>query len=82
MSAGDFSKVSLGLMVKLGSIAVHTAELLSADGHEFDKAALDTLLADPEVVDWLALMDAQAYLPKRRNVPPITEKKKQKRARP
>ena len=54
------------LLCKLGSIAVHASELLSADGHTFDRAALKGLLADTEVEQWLAQMDALALVPKRR----------------
>lgn len=57
---------ALSLLVKLGSIAVHAEELLSSKGHEFDKAALDTLLKDPEVMAWLRAMGAKAYLPVKR----------------
>jgi hypothetical protein len=61
---------SPGLLCKLGSIAVHADELLSSDGHAFDKIALERLMADPEVVEWMAQMDAAAMLPKRRKVKP------------
>lgn len=57
---------ALSLLVKLGSIAVHAEELLSSNGHEFDKAALDTLVSDPEVTAWLKAMGAKAYLPLKR----------------
>jgi hypothetical protein len=58
---------SVGLLCKLGSVAVHAEEyLFSGNGHEFDKTALQQLLADPEVRDWLKEMDARAYLPKQR----------------
>ena len=54
------------LLCKLGSIVVHTDEMLSADGHIFDRVALDQLLSDPEVKEWLAAMDAAAMLPRKR----------------
>ena len=57
---------NIGLLCKLGSIAVHADELLSPDGHQFDRAALNTLLTDPEVKEWLAAMDKAAMLPKKR----------------
>lgn len=56
----------LPLLVKLGSIAVHAEELLSPDGHAFDRVALQDLLTDPDVVAWRAAMDAQALLPVKR----------------
>jgi hypothetical protein len=52
--------------VKLGSIAVHADEILSPTGHPFDKEALLQLLADPEVKEWCAAMDADGFLPKKR----------------
>jgi hypothetical protein len=54
------------LLCKLGSIAVHADEMMSKDGHHFDRIALNQLLADPEVVEWLKEMDAHAMLPKKR----------------
>lgn len=50
--------VPLSLMVKLGSIAVHADEMLSLDGHAFDRTALEALLRDPEVVAWVRSMGA------------------------
>ena len=61
---------ALTLLVKLGSIAVHAGELLSPDGHEFDRVALDQLLRDPEVLAWLEAMDAAAMVPKTRKTTP------------
>lgn len=63
---GDMTKPNLALLVKLGSIAVHAKELLSPDGHQFDRIALDSLLADAEVQAWVRDMDAAAMLPKMR----------------
>lgn len=54
------------LMVKLGSIVVHVEEMLSPQGHAFDKIAIQQLLKDPEVKEWLAEMDAMALIPKKR----------------
>lgn len=58
---------SPGLLCKLGSIAIHADELHSNDGHSFDKLALDTLLSDPEVIEWLSQMETLAMVPKKRN---------------
>lgn len=55
------------LLCKLGSIAVHSQELLSEDGHAFDRTALDTLMNDPEVKAWLKIMDSLALIPKKRH---------------
>lgn len=59
-------KPDLATLVKLGSIAVHTDELLSRDGHAYDRVALQSLLADPDVQAWIKAMDAQGFLPKKR----------------
>lgn len=60
-------KPNVTLLVKLGSIAVHAQELTSSDGHAYDKVALDQLLHDTEVSDWMKAMDKMAFLPKKRN---------------
>lgn len=62
----DVLKPDLAVLVKLGSIAVHVEEYMSADGHPFDRTALETLLADADVREWIAKMDAMAMLPKKR----------------
>ena len=54
-------------LCKLGSIIVHVEELLSPFGHQFDKAALDQLLRDPDVVQWLKGMRTLALVPEKRN---------------
>lgn len=54
------------VMVKLGSIAVHAEEALSARGHEFDWITLEQLLADAEVQKWLKSMQQLALVPLKR----------------
>jgi vacuolar-type H+-ATPase subunit C/Vma6 len=54
------------LLVKLGSIAVHAEEITSPNGHDFDKAALDALLANEDVIEWREAMDALGLLPVKR----------------
>lgn len=49
-------EITLPLMVKLGSIAVHAEEYLSDDGALVDREALLAVLNDPEVQDWLREM--------------------------
>lgn len=66
----DPLKPSLTLLVKLGSIAVHTDELLSPGGHAFDKQAIQTLLGDPEVTVWIKQMTKAAFLPVKRILKP------------
>lgn len=54
------------LLAKLGSIMQHFNEGTSETGHAFDIETIKALIADPEVVEWLAEMDGLALLPKRR----------------
>lgn len=56
----------VSLLVKIGSIAVHAEEILSPNGHEFDRHALKTLFDDAEVKDWIAQMNAMTMLPVKR----------------
>lgn len=62
----DPLKPSIGLLVKLGSIAVHTEELLSLKGHEYDREAIKSLLSDPDIIEWRKQMDIMAMLPVKR----------------
>jgi len=59
--------LSMPVLVKLGSIAVHAQEII-AEGvvNEFDKGAVVSCLADPDLQKWLKDMDAAALLPKKR----------------
>lgn len=57
---------SAALLCKLGSIIVHIEEMYSDDGQAYDKAALDQLLSDPEIVEWRNAMDSMAMLPRKR----------------
>ena len=57
----------IGLLCKLGSIVVHVDEGSGTGGHHFDWQAVRSLIADREVQEWLAGMDAKALLPKRRS---------------
>lgn len=59
-------KPSTVLLCKLGSIVVHTEEMLSSKGHHFDVATLRGCLADPEVIEWMKEMDRLALVPKKR----------------
>jgi len=54
------------LWLKLGCIAVHAEELISPDGHEFDKEALRGLLQDAEVRRFLDAPKNKVYFPRRR----------------
>ena len=54
---------TLGLLVKLASIARHLEEATPPGGHEFDLAAAQSLLSDRELREWMARADALALLP-------------------
>jgi hypothetical protein len=60
---------SMTLLTKLGSIAVHAEELIGAGRHQFDVDAMNTLLNDPEVLNWLGGMRKMALLPVKRSQP-------------
>lgn len=62
----DPLKPSAPLLARLGSIIVHAQELISDNGHAFDKDAFIALLDDSEVHEWMQEMDKLALLPKRR----------------
>jgi hypothetical protein len=62
----DALKPPATVLIKLGSIARHVEEMLSPTGHSFDRSALDSLLADPEVREWMVAADALALLPVKR----------------
>lgn len=60
--------ISMSLACKIGSIVVHLEECFIEDrGHPLDLEALRPLLADSEVREWLAMMNEQALLPKKRS---------------
>ena len=63
----DPLKPSATILIKLGSIAVHVEEMLSPHGHEFDKVAIQSLLSDPELQEWIKEMTALAFMPVKRN---------------
>jgi len=57
---------SPALLAKLGSAIVHAEEMLFPTGHIFDKAALESVVADPEVQGWLDEMRKMAMVPVKR----------------
>lgn len=57
---------SPALLAKLGSIAVHVDEMLSADGHAYDRFALEQLIRDPDVTAWIEEMNGMAMVPRKR----------------
>jgi hypothetical protein len=64
---GTFLNPSPALLCKLASIAVHADEASSADGHEFDRIALQSALGDQEVQNWIAQMTAAGMAPVKRS---------------
>ena len=56
----------LGLLRKIGSIVVHADELTGTRGHQFDSVAIRSLLAERDVQDWLAGMEAAGLIPVKR----------------
>lgn len=62
----DVLKPTPKLLIKLGNIIVHYQEWTSGNGHAFDKATIDPLLEDDEVVEWMKGMDNLSLLPKKR----------------
>ena len=62
----DILNPSPALLCKLASIAVHADELVSPDGHEFDRIALVCSLNDTEVSIWLAGMVKAGMAPVKR----------------
>lgn len=62
MKSANPLKPSPQLLAKIGSAAAHAQEALGPDGHHFDKIALDGLLNDPQVKEWMAQMRAIAMI--------------------
>jgi hypothetical protein len=60
----DPLKPDLPLLMKLGSIVVHVDELLSAQGHDYDRQAIAVLLSNEDVRQWIKQMGV--YLPVKR----------------
>ena len=55
----------ISLQAKLGAIVVHAQESTSDNAHAFDRAALEQVANDPEVIAWLTTID-KALLPTKR----------------
>jgi len=65
--ATDVLKPSLALLAKLSAVVVHLEEWLSEDGHPNEKIALDGVLYDPEVQEWVREMEARTLAPLKRS---------------
>lgn len=57
---------SPALLCKLASVTVHADEMLSQNGHEFDRVALLSAIQDAEVQKWLAAMTKAEMAPVKR----------------
>lgn len=68
MTMTDPLKPTSALLCKLSSIAVHADEMISPDGHDFDREALLSLIGDREVRQWVKEMTALGFAPVKRNL--------------
>ncbi len=67
MSPSDsYRTPTIGLLCKLGSIARHADEATGPTAAPADHDAIRALLADDEVREWMAQLDALALLPVKR----------------
>ena len=57
---------SAGLLCKLASVVVHVDELYSAGDHEFDRVALNAVINDREVQQWIEEMRKLGMAPVKR----------------
>jgi hypothetical protein len=69
----DPLKPSAGLLCKIVSAVVHADEMREPGAHHFDKIALDKVLDDPEVKEWVEAMTVGGFAPVKRSRP-ATEK--------
>ncbi len=58
---------SASVLIKLGSLAIHVEEGMGPRGHPYDVVAIQGILADPELQEWLKEMDSMALLPLKRS---------------
>ena len=64
------------VLVALGSLAVHIEEFLSPTGHPHDRIAIESILSQADVREWLAEMERMAFLPVKREAPPAPAKRR------
>ena len=67
MPKPDPLKPDAALLVKLGSFLVHTEEFFGDDSHPYDRAVLESILADPGLQAWIQAMTELALLPVKRS---------------
>ncbi len=63
----DPLKPDLALLAKLGALVVHVDEALSEDGHEYDWRAVELLLKDPAIIEWIKAMGPMVPLKRKAN---------------
>lgn len=68
----------IGILITLGSLAVHIDEYLSPGGHPIDRQVIETMLQDRDLKEWLSQMDKLAFLPVKRDTPPVNTKGRRK----
>jgi hypothetical protein len=61
--------IDAALAAKLGSILVHVEEGRSSAGHAFDWLAVDALMADAAVLEWIRALQKIALVPLKRARP-------------
>lgn len=66
MAKVDPLKPTAAVLCRIASIVVHADEMMSDSGHAFDRAALQSLLIDRQVRDWLRDMGKLGLLPVKR----------------
>jgi hypothetical protein len=63
----DCLKPKPSVLAKIGSIIVHIEEIID-HGHAFDVIAMQGLLKDSEIQEWLGEMRKFALIPEKRDV--------------
>lgn len=58
-------KIPVALAAKLAAVVVHADEMLSGDGHNFDRVALESIVRDPQVQAWVVSLGALAPVKRR-----------------
>ena len=63
----ELFQLTPSLACKLASVVVHTEEGLSQEGHPFDLEALNAMVKDAEVKEWISGMQEASLAPLPRN---------------
>ncbi len=54
--------ISLVLAAKLGSLVVHVQEYLSRNSNPVDRSAIETIINDPEIAEWIKVLEKDALV--------------------